>query len=119
LRGYVITADRRFLAPERSAMAAMPRAAAALQRAAASDGAFATQAAQLVSSARSYLDTYVPQVIREVSSDPALARSVATTTLGKSLVDGTRLRSAALERLISARQAARQRSARASANNAV
>lgn len=119
LRGYVITVDRSFLAPERSAIAAMPGAAAALKRAAAEDGAFEPQAAQLVSSARSYLDTYVPQVIREVSSDPALARSVATTTLGKSLVDGTRLRSAALESLISARQAARQRSARASANNAV
>ncbi|HJS96492.1 MAG TPA: CHASE3 domain-containing protein, partial [Solirubrobacteraceae bacterium] len=78
LRGYVITTDRGFLAPERSAAAAMPGAAAALQRAAASDGAFETQAARLVSSARFYLDTYVPQVIREVSTNPALARSVAT-----------------------------------------
>jgi CHASE3 domain sensor protein len=119
LRGYVITGDRAFLAPERSAVAAMPGAVAALQRAAASDGAFRTQAAQLASSARSYLDTYVPRVIRQVSTDPAGARSVATTALGKRLVDETRLRSAALGRLISARQAARQRAARASANNAV
>ncbi|HET6868147.1 MAG TPA: SpoIIE family protein phosphatase [Solirubrobacteraceae bacterium] len=119
LRGYVIRRDRGFLAPERSATAAMPGAAAALQRAAASDGAFQTQAAQLVSSARSYLDTYVPRVIRQVSTDPAVARSVATTALGKRLVDDTRLRSAALERQISARQAARQRANRTSANRAV
>ena len=119
LRGYVITGDPVFLAPERSAAAAMPGAATALARAAADDGAYVTQAAQLASSARSYLDTYVPQVIGQMSSDPAAARSVATTALGKRLVDGTRLRSAVLERQISARQAARQRAARASANNAV
>jgi len=119
LRGYVITGDRVFLAPERSAAAAMPGAVAALSRAAASDGAYVTQAVQLASSARSYLDTYVPQVIRQVSTDPAAARSVATTALGKRLVDGTRVRSAALQSQISARQAARQRAARSSANNAV
>ncbi len=119
LRGYVITGDRGFLAPERSAVAAMPGAATALERAAASDGAYVTQAAQLAASARSYLDTYVRQVIRQVITDPAGARSVTTTALGKRLVDATRLRSAALERQISARQAARQRAARASANNAV
>jgi CHASE3 domain sensor protein len=119
LRGYVITGDRAFLAPERSAVADMPAAAAVLKRAAAKDGAFLTQSEQLVSSARSYLDTYVPQVIREVRTDPASARSVATTALGKQSVDETRLRSAALQRQISARQAARQRAARASANNSV
>src|SRR5690348_2181106 len=53
LRGYVITRDRAFLAPERSAMASTPAAVTALQRAAASDGSFVPQAAQLVSSARS------------------------------------------------------------------
>lgn len=119
LRGYVITGDRVFLAPERAAVAAMPGATAALPRAAASDGAYETQAAELASSARSYLDTYVPRVIQQVSSDPAAARSVATTALGKRLVDETRLKSAALQSQISARQAARQRAARASANNAV
>jgi len=97
----------------------MPGAAAARQRAAASDGAFVAQAAQLSSSARSDRDTYVPQVISQVSTDTAGARSVATTALGKRLVDETRLRSAALARQISARQAARQRANRASANNAV
>ncbi|MGN6867826.1 MAG: PP2C family protein-serine/threonine phosphatase, partial [Solirubrobacteraceae bacterium] len=119
LRGYVITRDRAFLAPERAAMATMPAAATALEHAAASNRAFVPQAAQLVSSARSYLDNYVPQVIRDVSTNPARARSVATTALGKRLVDGTRLRSAVLESQISASQAARQRAARASANNAV
>jgi serine phosphatase RsbU (regulator of sigma subunit) len=119
LRGYVITGDRAFLAPERSAVADMPAATAALERAAASDGAFVTQAEQLVSSTRSYLSTYVPRVIRQVSTDPTAARSVPTTALGKQLVDATRLRSAALQREISARQAARQRAARSSANHAV
>jgi len=119
LRGYVITGDRGFLAPERAAAAAMPGAAVALQRAAARDGASVTQAAQLASSARSYLDTYVPQVIRQVRTIPNAARSVPTTALGKRLVDQTRRGSAALERQISARQAARQRAARTSANNAV
>jgi CHASE3 domain sensor protein len=119
LRGYVITGDRAFLAPERSAVAAMPGAVRTLQRAAASDGTFATQAAALGAAAQSYLGTYVPQVIREVSTDPAGARSVATTALGKRQVDGIRLRTATLERSISTRQAARQRAARTSANNAV
>jgi sigma-B regulation protein RsbU (phosphoserine phosphatase) len=119
LRGYVITGDRAFLAPERSAVASMPGAAGTLQRAAARDGTFVTQAAQLAAASRSYLGTYVPQVIREVSTDPAGARSVTTTALGKREVDEVRLRTAALERSISARQAGRQRGARASANNAV
>lgn len=119
LRGYVITGDRVFLAPERSAAAAMPGATAALARAAADDGRYVDEAAGLASSARSYLDTYVPQVIHQVSADPAAARSVATTALGKRLVDQTRLKSAALQSQISARQAARQRAARHSANNAV
>jgi sigma-B regulation protein RsbU (phosphoserine phosphatase) len=119
LRGYVITGDRTFLAPERSAVTAMSGAAAALQRAAGSDGTFVTQAAQLAAAARSYLATYVPQVVREVSTHPRAARSVATTALGKRRVDEIRLETAALERSISARQAARQRGARASANNAV
>jgi serine phosphatase RsbU (regulator of sigma subunit) len=119
LRGYVITGDRGFLAPERAAIAAMPAATGALERAAAKERAFVAQAAALVSSARSYLGTYLPKVIRETSTDPAGARSVATTALGKRLVDETRRRSAALEHQISARQASRERAARESANNAV
>jgi CHASE3 domain sensor protein len=119
LRGYVITGDRAFLAPERSAESAMPAATSALRRAAAQDGEFVTQAAQLASAARAYLARYVPQVIDQVRRNPGGARSVTTTALGKRLVDAIRLQTAALERQISARQAARQRAARGSANNAV
>ena len=52
-------------------------------------------------------------------TDPAGARSVATTTMGKRLGDGIRSQAATLERLISRRQAARQLAARRSANQAV
>jgi CHASE3 domain sensor protein len=119
LRGYVITGDRSFLAPERSAVADMPGAASTLRRTAARDGEFMSEAAGLAASAHSYLDTYVPSVIREVSTDPQGARSVATTALGKREVDGIRTMTEALERRISAREAGRQRGAHDSANNAV
>ncbi|MBV9604550.1 MAG: SpoIIE family protein phosphatase [Solirubrobacterales bacterium] len=119
LRGYVITADPLFLQPERAAATAMPGTLAALARAARNDRAFVAQATQLTTAARSYMATYVPDTIRQVVTDPRGARSVATTALGKRLVDGIRLQTTGLERLISADQAARQRAARASADSAV
>ena len=119
LRGYVITGQPLFLAPERTAAAQMPAAAGALRRAAASDGADVTQASALAASARSYLSTYVPRVIEQVRTNPAAAQSDATTVLGKRLVDGIRQQTARLEHLISANQATRQRAARASADHAV
>jgi CHASE3 domain sensor protein len=119
LRGYVITGQPLFLAPERTASAQMPAAAGALRRAAASDGAYVTQASALAASARSYLSTYVPRVIEQVRTNPATARSEATTVLGKRLVDGIREQAARLEQSISASQASRQRAARESADNAV
>ncbi|MBV9801845.1 MAG: serine/threonine-protein phosphatase, partial [Solirubrobacterales bacterium] len=69
--------------------------------------------------ARAYLSGYVPGVIREVEMDPRAARSVATTTLGKEVVDGIRSQTASLESLISNRQARRQLAAHRSANQAV
>ncbi len=119
LRGYVITAKPLFLAPTRSAEAQLPQATAALEQAARRDGAYVARATALADSSRSYVATYGPRVIAEVTSDPRAARSVATTAMGKSLVDGIRAQTAALESLISARQAARQRVARSSANDAV
>jgi serine phosphatase RsbU (regulator of sigma subunit)/CHASE3 domain sensor protein len=119
LRGYVITSDALFLAPERSAVAQMPPAAAALERAARREGSFVPEAESLATAARAYLTSYVPRVIRLLTSDPAAARSLATTALGKQLVDGIRTRTARLEQLISARQSSRLRSARTSANSAV
>jgi len=119
LRGYVITGQSLFLAPERAAAAQLPGAAAALERATENDGAFVLEARSLVASSQSYMNTYVPQVIREVTHDPGAAQSFATTAEGKSRVDGIRAQTSSLERLISARQTARQRAAHASANTAV
>ncbi len=119
LRGYVITTKPLFLAPTRTAQAELPGAARALELAANDEGAFVTRATALADAARSYMSSYVPRVTQEVTTDPNLARSVPTTTLGKQLVDGIRSQTAELERLISARQAARLRSAHDSANTAV
>jgi CHASE3 domain sensor protein len=119
LRGYVITGRSLFLAPERAAVAQMPAAAAGLERAAANDGEFVPLARALGQSAGSYLASYVPEVIRDVTSDPTAARSYPTTAEGKALVDGIRTQTARLEQLISSRQNARQRAARDSANAAV
>jgi serine phosphatase RsbU (regulator of sigma subunit)/CHASE3 domain sensor protein len=120
LRGYVITSRSLFLQPERTATTQLPGAATALKGAAAADqGAFSSQTAALVESADSYMSTYVPRVIREVTADSRAARSFGTTSEGKLLVDGIRAQTTGLERLISAQQASRQRAARASANTAV
>ena len=119
LRGYVITGQKQFLAPTLAAPGELQQATVALERAANSEGAFVARARALAGSARAYMTGYVPRVTRQVATDPARARSVPTTTLGKQLVDGIRTQTAQLEQLISARQAARQRSARHSANHAV
>lgn len=119
LRGYVITRDPLFLAPQRSAARQLPEAAAALERAATNDGAYAAQARSLSDAARTYLAGYVPRVIGEVTTNPAAARSFATTAEGKRLVDGIRDQTARLESLVSSRQTGRLRSAQASANTAV
>jgi CHASE3 domain sensor protein len=119
LRGYVITGQPLFLAPERTASEQLPAASSSLESAAMSNGAFLAQARSLIGSARSYMISYVPRVIGQVRTDPAAARSFATTAEGKRLVDGIRGRTARLEQLISARQASRLRSAHRSANAAV
>jgi serine phosphatase RsbU (regulator of sigma subunit)/CHASE3 domain sensor protein len=119
LRGYVITGEPLFLQPTRAAQTELPGYARALEQAASDEGAFVTRATALAGAARSYMTSYVPAVTRQVATDPAAARSVPTTTLGKQLVDGIRTQTAELERLIEARQAARQHSAHDSANAAV
>lgn len=119
LRGYVITREPQFLAPTRKAQARLPGSALALERAALAEGAFVNRATALADSARSYMTGYVPRVSRQVATNPAAAESVATTTLGKQLVDGIRTQTAELEALISAREAARQHSAKDSASSAV
>jgi CHASE3 domain sensor protein len=120
VRGYVITGEPLFLAPERAAQSQLPSAAAALQRAAAADqGAFGSEAASLISSVRSYMADYVPSVIEQVKLNPSSAHSLLTTAEGKRLVDGIRGQTSDLQHRISSQQAARQRAARASANTSV
>jgi serine phosphatase RsbU (regulator of sigma subunit)/CHASE3 domain sensor protein len=119
LRGYVITGNPVFLSPTQAAESDLPAATLALERAAARDGAFVSRATSLAAAARFYMTSYVPDVQREVKLDPAMAQSFATTARGKQLVDGIRTQTKQLEHLISERQAARQRSAKSSANAAV
>jgi serine phosphatase RsbU (regulator of sigma subunit)/CHASE3 domain sensor protein len=119
LRGYVITGKPLFLQPTQMAQAELPSAARALEQAANNEGAYVTRATALADAARSYMNSYVPTVSREVATNPDVARSLPTTTLGKRLVDGVRTQTEELERLIEARQAARQHSAHDSANTAV
>jgi serine phosphatase RsbU (regulator of sigma subunit) len=119
LRGYVITSRGLFLQPLDAARARFPRAAAALEQAAAREHALVAQATGLVDAARSYLTSYVPQVLAIAAHDRRAARSLAMTLEGKHLVDGIRARTAALQSAITARQNARQRTARRTADSAV
>ena len=119
LRGYVITGNPLFLAPTQAAESALPAATLALEQAAEREGAYVSRATALADAARFYMTSYVPDVQREVATNPRAAQSFATTARGKQLVDGIRTQTQQLEHLISARQAARQRSAKSSANAAV
>ncbi len=119
LRGYVITGKPVFLSPTEAAEADLPAATLALEQAAGRDGAFVSRATALAAAARFYMTSYVPDVQREVKVDPTMAQSFATTARGKQLVDGIRTQTKQLEHLLSERQAARQRSAKSSANAAV
>jgi len=119
LRGYVITGKPAFLSPTQAAESDLPAATLALEQAAQREGAFVSRANALAAAARFYMTSYVPDVQREVKVDPAATQSFATTARGKQLVDGIRTQTKQLEHLISERQAARQRSAKSSANTAV
>ncbi|MGA9857177.1 MAG: SpoIIE family protein phosphatase, partial [Solirubrobacteraceae bacterium] len=118
LRGYVITGRRLFLAPTRTARAGLPASLERLRDAASSDGAFAAQSQSLAAHARAYMNTYVPAVVALAARNPARARSFAVTLQGKTLVDGIRGQAASLERLLSARERARQRTAKSEAAHA-
>jgi serine phosphatase RsbU (regulator of sigma subunit) len=118
LRGYVITGNRLFLAPTQAAATRLPAAAAALTHAAAGDGAFVAMAETLVRQARSFVAGYVPAVERQAQRDLSRAQSLSLTLQGKQLVDGVRATSRALEARVSARDRARQDTARGEAGRA-
>ncbi len=119
LRGYVITRRPLFLAPTRQAEARLPGANAALRASAAANGAFAQQAAELISETRLYFSTYLPQVIKLAARNPAAARTYQTTLAGKRQVDAIRAQAAQLEGLVSAREATRQLAAKHTANRSI
>ncbi|MEA2255448.1 MAG: hypothetical protein QOG35_1493 [Solirubrobacteraceae bacterium] len=86
LRGYVITRDRSFLAPYRSARARAPAAVRRLQALVADDPRQAATARTLQAALNAYAGSYAPLVIRDAGSrdQDALARE------GKRRVDGIR-----------------------------
>lgn len=119
LRGYVITGRPLFLQPLDASMARFPAAAAVLRQQAAREHAFVAQAQALVQASQEYLTSYVPSVLRTAARSLPAAQSFALTLEGKTLVDGIRARTASLQHAVSARQNARQRTARTAANHAV
>ena len=117
LRGEVITGKRLFLQPLRRAQLAMPYAIAALRHAADENQVYERQTAALIRDVRAYMTGYVNDALRLTAHDLPAARSLAVTVEGKHLVDGIRLRVAALESLLSRSQAARVSSARHTADS--
>ncbi len=119
LRGYVITGQPLFLAPLRRAQQQLPPEATALAQMAASQHAFTGQADALAAAARAYMSGYVATLLGQMATDPAAARTLAATLQGKRVVDNIRTRTAALEGLVSGRQASREHAAHESADRAV
>jgi CHASE3 domain len=111
LRGYVITRRQLFLQPTTVAQGRLPAATAGLERAAASNHAFIQQAQALIAASRTYMTATFRACWRwwrTTGPPPAPTLTLA----GKNDVDRIRTRALALERLVTARQAARQRSPR-------
>lgn len=119
LRGEVITGRALFLEPLRRAEADMPRAIAALKLAASQNAVYQPQTAALINAVRSYMSGYVVYVLKLAARDLPATRTVPLTLHGKHLVDGIRARVAQLEHLLSADQAARERSAHHTANTSI
>jgi len=90
-RGYLITADERFLEPWRGARRTLPGALAVFKRAAVRVGEQRVAATFRVE-ALSYLRDYSERVVRLAGRDLAAARSVTSTGEGKRRVDQLRAR---------------------------
>jgi serine phosphatase RsbU (regulator of sigma subunit) len=116
-RGYVITGRRLFLDPTRDARQGFAQAKAALARAARSDGTFQGDAERLTVAADAYMTGYLTKVLALAGHDRPAARTYAITLEGKQLVDSVRNRAATLERLVSARERARQDTAKTEASH--
>ncbi len=119
LRGYLLTGQDRFLQPTRAAELRLPAAYSALRQAAARSGVYEAQTQALIAAASLYISGYLQDELGLARRNPAAARSVAATQLGKQRVDAIRVRAAGLEQLLGARQAARQNAARLTANHSI
>jgi CHASE3 domain sensor protein len=119
LRGAVITGRTLFLQPLHGAQSQLAAAIVALRQSAADGHADQKQSTALITAVRSYMLGYVPNTLRLVAHDLPAARSLAVTLEGKHQVDAIRGRVAELERAVSRSQAARQRSAHATANRSI
>src|SRR5665213_1358874 len=84
-RGYVITADRRFLEPYEAARRALPAESARLMTLA--PGPLSTELDRLW---RSYLAAYATPLIRETARSTVAARTMVATGEGKRRVDRIR-----------------------------
>ena len=116
LRGYIITGASIFLAPLRTAQAALPAETSRLLMLGARDHDLPA-ARRLGADARGFLTGYVQHTLRLMRADPAGARTYAVTLTGKRLVDAIRGQASGLEVALSAQQAARTRDANGTAGD--
>lgn len=117
LRGYVITGNPVFLQPTRAAQRGYAGARAGLAAGAAADGAFPGDARRLEAAADSYMHGYLPRTLALAAHDRSQSRTNAITLQGKRMVDAVRARTATLESLVSARERARQATAKTDAGH--
>jgi PAS domain S-box-containing protein len=90
LRGYVITAQPRFLDPYRSARAAIPLDTARLLRLLAADRVQLQRAQTLTAAVNAYLGEYAEPLIKLIPRRPAAARTQAVTQAGRLRFDALR-----------------------------
>jgi CHASE3 domain sensor protein len=117
LRGYVITDATIFLAPLRTAERNLPREVRALGLSAERQHDHVTAAHRLGAAGQDYMDTYVPNVLALMRTNPARARGYAVTLGGKQRVDSIRGQAASLEHALGAQETSRQRAASATAGD--
>jgi signal transduction histidine kinase len=100
VRGFVITAQERFLQPWQAAQAALPGVSGHLEQLAAG-GVQERRAHWLAGAAASYVRDYSVPLVNTARRDPSAARTLAATEEGKRLVDAMR---AEFARLIATEQ---------------
>lgn len=90
LRGYLLTGERRFLAPRSAALRVIPSLEQRLQAERERGDSDLTTLRGLYARIEHYAYGYQPRVLALASRDLERARSVRITLEGKSLVDGMR-----------------------------